>query len=112
MMIAYAEDAVDFARNNFGVTLDYSVSSVKHVEEMANKLYESTPRGIFRFFKKAPKPTKVDSVCKMLGGYVGEVYRREKGGQWDINEVHNAIGVRLGESTYQVHVGYLALTRE
>jgi len=98
MMVAYAEDAVDYARERFGVTLDYSVDSVKHVEEIATKLYESIPTGISRFLRKGPKPTEVETICKMLGAYVGEVYRREKGGEWDTNEKFKAIGVRKGES--------------
>lgn len=84
MMAAYAEDAVEHASERFGITLDYSPESVREVESILGKLYDSIPRTFLgRLFKGRP-PTDEDiwSVCKMYGGYVGEVVRRHHGGEW------------------------------
>jgi hypothetical protein len=99
MMSAYAEDALDFARNNFGVSLDYTNESVRQVEAMAEALVEARPKNfISKLFRKGPSDEEVQTVCKMLGGYIGEVYRRSKGGDWGINEQFQALGVFQGEN--------------
>ncbi len=99
MMSAYAEDAVDFAHNNFGITLDYTNESVRHVETMAEKLVQARPKNfVTRLFRKSPSEEELQSVYKMLGGYIGEVYRRAKGGEWAINKEFQALGVKQGES--------------
>lgn len=98
MMSAYAEDAVDFARQKFDASLDYSQASVEHVESIANQLFQARPKGIFgRLFKKGPSEEEIQIVCKMLGGYIGEVLRRSKGGEWAINQEFSAIGIQCGE---------------
>jgi hypothetical protein len=98
VMSAYAEDAVDFARLRFHVTLDYSLSSVEQVESIAEQLYQSRPKGIIgKLFKKAPSEEELQTVYKMLGGYIGEVLRRNKGGEWAINQEFSAIGIQCGE---------------
>mgnify|MGYP001769586736 CR=1 FL=1 len=87
MMVAYAEDAVDFARNNFNLSLDYSDSSIELVESIASQLYDTIPRGIIsRLLRSGPSADEIDQVCKMLGGYIGETIRRRCGGQWGFNE--------------------------
>jgi hypothetical protein len=68
MMAAYAQDAVDHAKASAGVTLDYSPDSVRHVEDVLEKAYED-----------------VATLCKMYGGYIGEVVRRAGGGEWVID---------------------------
>lgn len=99
MMSAYAEDAVDFARANFGIELDFSTASVEHVESIADRLYQSRPKGFLsKIFRKGPSDEEIQQLCKMLGGYVGEIYRRVKGGDWAINQEFQAIGVLVGES--------------
>lgn len=99
MMTAYAEDAVDFASRNFGVSLDYTPESIQQVEAMAERLRNAWPKGfIEKIFSKGPTDDDVQVVCKMLGGYIGEVYRRSKGGEWAINEEYRAIGVILGKT--------------
>ena len=99
MMSAYAEDAVDFARQRFRVSLDYSHASVEQVESIADQLFQSRPKGVVgKLFKKAPSEEELQTVCKMLGGYIGEVLRRTKGGEWAINQEFSAIGIQRDES--------------
>lgn len=99
VMEAYARDAVDFAKARFDVTLDFTAASISNVESIADRLYRSKPRGVLgKLFGRGPSEQDVDAMCKMLGGYVGEVLRREKGGEWGINEDLQAYGVRFGET--------------
>lgn len=88
MMAAYAEDAVDFALSEYGVELDYSPASVEHVENMLAKLHDSmVPSGVWaRLFKLPPLPEQVDQVSKMFGGYIGEVFKYNYGGEWSMDD--------------------------
>ena len=99
MMVAYAADAVDFARSNFDVHLDYSDESVQQVESIAGKLHAANPKGFLsKIFRKGPTDENIEIICKMLGGYIGEIYRRSKGGEWAINEEFHAIGLLVDET--------------
>lgn len=99
MMFAYAEDTVDFARANFGIELDFTVDSLEHVEYMAAQLYQTKPKNLLsKIFRKGPTEEEIQQMCKMLGGYVGEIYRKVNGGDWAINQEFQAIGVQCGES--------------
>ncbi len=86
MMVAYAEDGIDYAQQTFGVTLEYSQESVQLVEEMLAKLHEdAAQKGFFaRLIKKTPSDESIHHLAKMLGGYVGEVMRRHWGGEWKL----------------------------
>jgi hypothetical protein len=108
MMIAYAEDAVNFAHHNFGISLDYSNESIRQIEAIAEKLVQARPKGIVgKLLRRAPSEDEVQKVCKMLGGYIGEVHRRAKGGEWALNQEHQALGLRRADSwifpTAKVH---------
>lgn len=99
MMAAYAEDAVDYAKQQFGIQLDGSRESVEKIEAMADTLFQSIPRSrLGRLFKKGPSDEEIDTMCKMFGGYIGEVFRRAKGGDWAVNQEFSAIGIQQGES--------------
>lgn len=94
IMAAYAANAVSFAQNNFGVSLDFSIDSIKALESLANRLFHTRPKGfIGKLFRKQPSDNDVEIVCKMLGSYLGEVYRLNKGGEWQINHEQQAIGL-------------------
>jgi hypothetical protein len=82
---AYAEDAIDFARNQFTLRLDWTDDSVRHVETILGKLYAEIP---------SAKPTdeQVFQFAKMLGSYVGEVFRKNHGAAWGT--------VTLGEESF------------
>lgn len=98
IMAAYAANAVTFAQSNFGISLDFTVESIDQVEKLANRLFYTRPKGfIGKLFRKQPSDNDVQMVCKMLGSYLGEVYRQHKGGEWLINHEHQAIGLLNGE---------------
>ncbi len=85
MMRAYAEDGVDFAEAKFSKKLDYSENSVEQVEEILSALYDSVPKGfVSRMLRSGPTPEQIQSLSKALGGYVGEVMRRNWGGHWKL----------------------------
>jgi hypothetical protein len=91
MMEAYAADAVNLTRANFGIELDYSPGSVKAVEDLLDRIYPSVRRGWLRkLFRVGLSETEVDRICKMFGGYIGEVVRRKRGGEWQI--IQNPLG--------------------
>jgi hypothetical protein len=72
---AYTLDAIDAARENFHVTLDYSDQSISQVEDILTQLYEQ---------RAAANPTddQIWTFAKMFGSYIGEVYRRNHGASW------------------------------
>jgi hypothetical protein len=72
---AYAADAVGVAAQTFGVTLDWSESSIQHVEQMLARLHEQMAMA-------KPSEDEVWTFAKGLGSYVGEVFRRHRGAQW------------------------------
>ena len=101
MMAAYAEDAVDYATKSGGKVLDYSPESIAIVEDLAATLHKALPKGFFgKLFARGPSPAQLETMCKVLGGYVGEVIRRERGGEWSVNEELNALGLQLGPETW------------
>jgi len=97
-MVAYAEDAVDYARDAFGFELDFTPGSIEYVELMADQLYVPRPMRLLRILRIGPSGEDKARMCKMLGGYVGEVYRRVKGGDWAINPELGVLGVQKGDS--------------
>jgi len=103
MMTAYAQDAVHHAKASSDASLDYSPESIPHVEEVLEKLYAAMPRGLFaRVFGRGPSANDVATMCKMYGGYIGEVVRRAGGGEWifdtEIAPGERTICLRKGES--------------
>ena len=102
MMVAYAQDAVDHAQASSAVVLDYSLDSIRGVEEILEKLRAALPRGFWgKLLGKGPSQQDVDQVCKMYGGYVGEVFRKAGGGEWTLDtEIvpgQNTICLRNGD---------------
>jgi hypothetical protein len=102
MMAAYALDAVDHARSAFAVELDFSPASIQRVEAILAKLHSSIPRGLLRLLKRGPSEDTVDQICKMYGGYIGEVFRRQRGGTWQFDQEvlpgHLVIALMNGDS--------------
>jgi hypothetical protein len=78
IMQSYAEQAVAAARE-FQIELDYSEESLKQVENILERLDGPPGRGA-----PGASPSAVDEeeLCKMWGGYLGEVVRRRWGGEW------------------------------
>jgi hypothetical protein len=74
---AYALDAVDVASENFGERLDWTDQSIETVERMAARLHDEIANA-------RPTEEQIAQFTKMLGSYVGEVYRRNHGGTWGV----------------------------
>lgn len=74
---AYALDAVDLARDNFGIALDRSEESVALVEGILSRLHDDME-------KEQPSRDQVETVAKMFGSYIGEVFRKHHGGEWGL----------------------------
>ncbi len=74
---AYALDAVDLAKSQFGIQLDWSDASIENVERVLVKMNAS-------YIAETPRPTQqqVMLFAKGFGSYVGEVYRRNYGAEW------------------------------
>jgi hypothetical protein len=74
---AYAQDAVDFSAKQFSIKLDWSDASIADVEKALSKMHAS-------YTDMTPKPSdeQVMSFAKGFGSYVGEVFRRNHGGEW------------------------------
>ncbi|HEV8320016.1 MAG TPA: hypothetical protein VG389_00270 [Myxococcota bacterium] len=83
IMAAYALDAVDHANTRFHIDLDFSVESVHDVEGILRVLYDDRPTGVLaRIFGWGPSQDVLHTFVMMYGAYVGEVLRREAGGEW------------------------------
>jgi len=76
---AYALDAVNYSKKQFGITLDWTDSSIANVEKALVQMRAS-------YVSANPKPTEeqVMSFAKGFGSYIGEVYRRNHGAEWGI----------------------------
>jgi|SRR5579859_6506916 len=72
---AYALDAVDFARDNMKVTLDWTDQSIQAVESILDVFN----RGLA---DANPPDEQVFGISKMWGSYIGEVYRKSHGATW------------------------------
>ena len=72
---AYAKDAVDFAGQKFGTKLDWTDESIAKVEMILGQLRASMP---------TPRPPDevIWNFAKAFGSYVGEVFRKNHGGEW------------------------------
>ena len=74
-----ANFCVKFIRHKFGKEADYSEGFVPEVETILQLLHLSMP---------ASKPTEDDiqQFCTMFGSYLGETYRRNRGGEWGVSD--------------------------
>ena len=89
---AYAKDAVVLAAGSFRTTLDWTDASIAKVEAILHDLRESMP---------TPKPPDeaIWNFAKGFGSYLGEVLRKNHGGEWGIikDGANNYPGIRLGK---------------
>ena len=82
MMAEYAQDAVDMARDKFQIDLDYSLESIELLNIILQSLFDAMPTGWQLLYRRRPTKRKLRTLSKTWGGYLGEVIRREWGGQW------------------------------
>jgi hypothetical protein len=83
MVRDFAQGAVDIARQ-FEITLDYSEDSLQQVESILGQLHNDLRHGPPGNPSPAPPADQMEMMCKLWGGYFGEVVRRRWGGEWTI----------------------------
>lgn len=74
LMRASAEDAVVFAQAEFDIELNGTDASVVSVDEALSKASER--------IKSANEEQTIFTVSTIFGAYVGEIFRRQHGGEW------------------------------
>lgn len=82
LMAEYASDAVETARDKFQIDLDYSLESIDLLDVILQSQFTATPTGWQLLYRLRPSKRKLRTLSKMWGGYLGEVVRRQWGGQW------------------------------
>ena len=73
----YALSAIDFAKDHYNITLDFSDDSIKKVEEILDHLHKSS-------LTEKPTDEKKWKMAKVFGSYIGEVFRRNHGAKWGL----------------------------
>ena len=83
-----SSEAVKDADSNSQIKLDYSVDSIKKVEQILGKLHEK--------YEKSQSSISVTGLSAAYGAYIGEVIRKtEPGVHWERDSV-------LGEKMYSL----------
>jgi len=82
MMAEYAQDAVAMARDKFQMEFDYSLESIEWLNIILQSQFEAMPTGWQLLYRFRPSKRKLRMLSKTWGGYLGEVIRRQWGGQW------------------------------
>ena len=89
MMEAYALDAVDFGKK-FNEDLDFSRESIERVERICTILFNAIPTNFFtKLIRRKPSEQQILQISKVFGGYIGEVMRKNFGGDWNIKNLFN-----------------------
>jgi hypothetical protein len=72
---AYAQTMLELAQKEFGIRLDWSDDSIKHVETILESMHN--------IYRTRPMTDDwVRGLAAITGSYVGEVYRRNHGATW------------------------------
>ncbi|HTV28591.1 MAG TPA: hypothetical protein VMF32_12475 [Xanthobacteraceae bacterium] len=77
MAEAYALDAVDYARENMRLTLDWTEQSIQVLESILDRFNRELA-------KAKPTDEQVGEFSRMWGSYLGEVYRKNHGATWGL----------------------------
>lgn len=80
MATAYAEDGVDLA-SKLKTTLDYSDQSLIRLDSLLETFHSSLPRSSDGNVRSDFEP-QIVSRAKCFGCYLGEVIRKNLGGEW------------------------------
>lgn len=75
LMSQSADDAVNYAKEEFQLTLDFSIESLLQLDVLVSALHD-------RQKKQAHASDLLFTLCTILGAYTGEVFRRHRGGHW------------------------------
>ena len=95
----FQSEAVSMARESYGISLDYSPSSVKQVEEILGKLHDE--------YQRRGTTEGQRGLALAYGAYIGEVIRREAGeGRWAPDDPKFGVGTMplywRGHTTFPV----------
>ncbi|MFT4580624.1 MAG: hypothetical protein ACI915_003093 [Gammaproteobacteria bacterium] len=71
----WAEEFIVFAGKQYAVELDWSHSSIKHLDDIVDDLHAT-------FVEENPPEEQIIPVARALGSYVAEVSRILNGGSW------------------------------
>ena len=74
---AYALDAVDFARDNLQLQLDWTDASIETLESILDRFHREV-------VKARPTDEQIVGFSKMWGSYLGEVFRKNHGATWGL----------------------------
>lgn len=77
----YAREAVRWAKENFAMPLDGSPESIEKIEFVLDMLHVQRAQS-------RPTDEQIAAFSKMIGSYVGEVYRGAHGGTWGMVTLH------------------------
>jgi hypothetical protein len=81
-MAAGAARAVEIAEQG-KISLDYSVDSIRIVEQQLASLHLAIPKGfIAKLRKMGPADAEIHLMAMTFGAYVGEVLKKHLGGHW------------------------------
>jgi hypothetical protein len=98
MMRAYAEDAIDLAKQ-MNVELNFSEESLCKLDQILEQYHNSIPRGLKKLISKGPSEEQITQMAKVWGGYLGETIIKQFGGEWIMSSTFdNAIAVKIGDS--------------
>lgn len=78
LMRESATDAVKTSREEFAIELDFSAESISLVDAIILKFLDT-------FNDQAFEDKAVFTICNIYGAYLGEVFRKLAGGQWQYN---------------------------
>ena len=71
----WAEEFIQFAAAQYQVDLDWSLVSIKYIDEMGDDLHRT-------YVEENPPDEQIVPVARALGSYVAEVFRIHNGGAW------------------------------
>jgi hypothetical protein len=77
-----AREMVQFATVELGLKLDWSDASIEDIEALSGQLHDDLRRARAAY-------GDVEKLAQLLGSYVGEVFRRNHGGEWGIVDIRS-----------------------
>ncbi len=96
LMQQSAADAVGYAAEQHQLTLDYSLDSLHQVDQLLSRLHQDQQ-------SKPHSSELLFTLCNIIGAYIGEVFIRHVGGQWQNNTADESapyIAVGFGDKEF------------
>lgn len=108
-ILTASEFTVTVAKKELGKTLDYSISSLKDLETLI-QLVKSQLLNLKRDGKLTEQTVQRASIS--IGGYLGEVIRRSKGGSWIAKNAIMKSLIINGQEFFPIHYAFQRLTKD